>query len=109
MTIFANRSRMRARAMHQDLLAQVADSEHEEATVRRVLGVTGPGTLHILPSCKGGPCCQGRKACPMPQACHVPDPKDEDQSQGAGWRVYAALLGIPAFVLALGAAAVFWR
>lgn len=104
--------------VHQNLLAQVADTEEEAREVRRILtgvairAIDGAidaqiyGKERAWPSCCGN-CSQGRRLCPTPDACQVsiePDPPREPAGY-AGLFVFALLL---TFWAAVAAMAIAW-
>lgn len=93
--------------VHQDLLAQVASSEHEAREVRRILGALTEEDLDAAqrwrdapayPHCISGPCNQGRKLCPCPAACQRGTP-DYGKRMFTGATALAAFLFVVALVV----------
>jgi len=100
--------------VHNDLLSQVATSEEEDRTVRRILGPDLQRELRNLrdfhrdpnpepwPNCCGA-CGQGRRLCPTPQACQICDDYTERDGAAIVW-IAAGLLLTWAVIAAAGIA-----
>lgn len=56
------------------------------------------GQRRSLGSCHAD-CAQGDRPCPTPDACRLPDPDEDDQSDGVAW--HDQELRKPAFIMAL--------
>lgn len=89
--------------VHSDLLAQVADSEHEAREVRRILGAEQRKLTEsdldrrIADKADTWPCCcgaceQGRRVCPTPDACQLATYEPRPPMQAGDLLIVVALV-----------------